>query len=88
MSDTRYLRLRQQGLAWSEVNDETVILDLVTSTYFAASGSGSFILGCLAKGATQEDIVAQLVQRYEVDAATAATDVAGFLSQLESHNML
>lgn len=82
------LRLRREGLAWSEVGGETVILDLSTSVYFAAKGSGSFLITCLADGATEESLAEELVSRFEVDIETARADVADFVNDLESRQML
>lgn len=82
------LRLREHDLAWSEVGEEVVLLDLNTSVYFSTQGTGSFLLARLAEGATEEELVDQLVAHYEVDVATARADTAAFLRQLEEKSLL
>jgi coenzyme PQQ synthesis protein D (PqqD) len=82
------LRLRREGLVWSDVGGETVLLDLESSAYFAAKGSGSFIVNCLTDGATEDSLVERLVEHYEVDLETAKGDVSEFLRQLEANKML
>ena len=82
------LRLRREGFAWSEVGGEAVLLDLGSSTYFVAKGAGAFIISCLAEPVTEESLVEQVLERYEVDPVTAKADVSGFLKQLDDRNML
>lgn len=82
------LRLRREGLAWSDVGGETVLLDLNSSTYFSAQGSGSFLVAHLADGSTEDALVEKLVDHFEVDPETARADVLEFLKQLDERQML
>jgi hypothetical protein len=83
-----YLRLRQDDLACSDVGGETVLLDLRSSTYFTAKGTGSFIITCLNEGVTEDELAERIVARYEVDLETARADLAEFLEQLDERQML
>lgn len=83
-----YLRLREEGLACSEVGGETVLLDLRSSTYFAAKGIGSFIVTCLREGVTEDSLAERIVESYEVDLDTAKADLSEFLKQLDDRQML
>lgn len=82
------LRLRTEGLLWSEVGDEVVLLDITSTTYFTATGAAPFLLEHLAGGATEESLTQRLIERYEVTPDTAKADVAEFIEQLKDHHML
>ena len=82
------LRLRHEGLLWSEVGDEAVLLDITSATYFTATGAGPFLLAHLAGGATEESLAQRLMEQYEVAPDAAKADVAEFIEQLKAHHML
>ena len=82
------LRLRREGLLWSEVGDEAVLLDIISATYFTATGVGPFLLAHLADGATEESLARLLMEQYEVTPDAAKADVAEFIEQLKDQHML
>jgi hypothetical protein len=83
-----FYRLRREGVAWSDLGSEIVILDLDTSSYFAASASAKVLVGALIQGATAEDLVGRLREQYEVTTEHAVADVEAFLQQLRRRNLL
>lgn len=82
------LRLRVEDLAWRTIEDELVAVDVRTSTYLTANGSGMDLWRSLAVGATREDLVDELVKRYEIDAEAANADVGRFLHDLQTRGFL
>lgn len=82
------LKLRNETVACSDVGDETVVLDLSSSTYFTVKGSGTFLLKQLADGTTAESMTQYLIDNYDVDYATARGDVDTFIEQLTASNLL
>ncbi len=50
--------------------------------------SGAFIWNLLVIGCTKEDIIAALLEEYDIDEATAAVDVVGLIKTLSDANML
>ena len=82
------VRLRREGLAWSDIGGETIILDLESSTYFAAKGAGSFLLGCLMDGIDENLLAARLVEHFEVSIEVAQQDTEDFLRDLEQRQLL
>lgn len=50
--------------------------------------SGSVLWNTLAKGASKEELVAALLGEYDVDQATAETDVSAFLEVLREAGVL
>lgn len=82
------LRLRRDGLAWSDIGGETVLLDLETSAYFSAQDSGALLLNRLADGTSEAALVAALLDTYEVNEETARASVARFLAELDSKRLV
>lgn len=50
--------------------------------------TGAFLWEKLAAGATEEELLDAMLGEYEVDEATAKTDIAEFLKLLEDGNLL
>jgi hypothetical protein len=82
------LRLRRDGVAWSDVGGEIVILDLRTSTYFSARDSAALLVAALAEGATTETLVDRVLETYDTTADVAHADVADFLAAMTDRNLL
>lgn len=59
-----------------------VLLDLQHEALLSFNATGAFMLSCLIEGLGPAEIVRKVVGRFEVDEATAATDVVGFITQL------
>ena len=60
-----------------------VLLDLAQECLLNFNATGAFMLQGLAQGLSEDDVVKQVLERYVVDAGTAAADVARFARQLE-----
>jgi hypothetical protein len=86
--DEPLLRLRQADLAARAFRDETVVLDLRDSTYLATNPTGSLLWRLLERGARRSELVAALVDEFEVDEQTAAPDVDAFLAECRQRELL
>jgi hypothetical protein len=83
------VRLRTGDLASRQVGDDIMVLDLVTSQYFAVGGSGRTILEVLTRGeASEAEIVQEILSAYTVDEGRAQADVAAFLAKLDAAGLL
>jgi hypothetical protein len=82
------LRLRTDGVQWQEVEGEVVALVGDTSTYVSTNPTGSALWRRLAEGTTTEELVADLVLAYGVDATVAAGDVTRFVDSLRAQRLL
>lgn len=82
------MRLRTQGLTWREIDGEAVVLDLKSSTYLTANGTGTFLLRELVEDRTGAHLVDAVVAEFGVDADVATNDVNAFLTVLERHGLL
>jgi hypothetical protein len=82
------MQLRQSELTWDVAGDELVILDLQGSVYLKLNGTARVLWERLTKPCTESDLVAALVDAYEIDEQRAATDVASFLEDLRRRRLL
>jgi hypothetical protein len=83
------VRLREDELVTREVGGKVMILDLASSTYFAVGGAGVAILDALRDGdVTEDDVVARLLTRFDVDRHTLEADVTAFLDRLGQAGLL
>ena len=81
-------RLRSDAIEWREVEGEVVALDVRTSQYLAVNATGAALWPLLAAGATRDELVTTLVERFETDAETAGGDVDAFLGALAEQDLL
>ena len=82
------MKLRTDGLSWREIDGETVILDLQSSTYFRANRTGTVLLQALTEECSRDRLVEALTSTYRLAPDQAAQDVDHFLSELAERGML
>lgn len=66
------------------VDDGAVVLHMRTKRYYSLNETGGAIWAMLEAGTLLENIVAELVASYEVDAPAAAAEVTRMLGELAS----
>jgi hypothetical protein len=81
-------RLRGDQLEWREVEGEIVALDVATARYLAVNRSGAHLWSMLVTGATREELVARLVDHFEIPRAQATEETEAFIEMLSSENLL
>ncbi|MEJ5207466.1 PqqD family protein [Denitratimonas sp. CY0512] len=59
-----------------------VLLDLNQEALISFNATGAFILSCLRERMDESQVVAALIERFEVDDLTAGQDVPAFIAQL------
>lgn len=82
------LCLRKEDLDWREIDEEIVALDGREAVYLAIQGSGTVVWRLLASSTTRENLVAAVVETYDVDSTRAAADVDEFLFTLNDRGLL
>jgi hypothetical protein len=75
-------------LAWREIDGEIVAVDTRTSTYLSTNSSATALWRALSEGTTRKALVDELVSRFDVERATAETDVDAFLADLGRQGLL
>jgi hypothetical protein len=88
MTAERALRLRDPGVEWRILENETVVLDLDGSQYFAINRTGTLLWPLLAQGTTRTQLVETLTKTCAVEAPEAARDVDAFCSRLDDAGLL
>ena len=70
------------------VGDETVLLDLASGIYFGLDGVGQKIWEAVTEGRSLREVVAVVVDEFEVDEKQAQADVIEFASELVKRGLL
>ena len=84
----RELRLKADALAWRHVDCEVIAVDLQSSTYLSAVGSGALLWQALAVGATRDILVDLLTDEFGIERDRAAVDVDAFVADLADRKLL
>lgn len=82
------LTLREGAVAWQEVDGETILLDVTTSSYLGVNASGSLLWGALAAGTTRRDLTELLQREFGITEAQAVADVDVFLAGCATRKLL
>lgn len=82
------VRLRAEAITWRIVDGEVIALDRRNWAYVTINESGALLWPSLVEGASRDELVARLVAGYGIDYDAASRDVTGFLSLLESRDLL
>lgn len=82
------MRLRNDNLVLREIDGETVLLDLVSSTYFASNRTGTFLLQQLRTEHDRESLAAALAAEFGLGPEEARADTDAFVATLEEKNLL
>jgi hypothetical protein len=88
MTSQGLLRLRQDGVAWTDVDGEVVALDERAAQYLGANAAAAILWHALAAGATEEALSAKLATTYGLSGDQARRDTAAFLADLRAHGLL
>ncbi len=77
-----------QRIAQLAINEEGFVFDPVQGESFTVNQTGLLIIKALKEGKSQEEIVRELVNRFEVDEDKARIDLVDFIEKLRSLNLL
>jgi hypothetical protein len=82
-------RINPQVVCWSKLEEETLVLSLDSGFYYTLDEIGGLIWEMLVSEQDRSQIVARLVQEYEVsDPQTVEKDVDELLSELMDEGLL
>ena len=68
----------------TDLDGEKVMIDYERGKYFLLSGSANDIWDLLREGIESENIVSELVEKYDIEIAECRKSVMKFLSELEN----
>jgi len=75
-------------LARLAINEEGFIFDPVTGNSFTPNQMGLWILKRLKEGKQVSDILAEMIEQFDVDAETAERDLTDFVEQLRHYKLI
>ncbi len=84
---SRY-RLNSPTVILETFEDEVVIVNLESGTYYSLGTTGATICGAVEHGATSRQIEAALAEHFEGDGAAMAQAASTFLSELEREGIV
>ncbi|WDA41870.1 PqqD family protein [Erythrobacter sp. BLCC-B19] len=80
-------RISDQAIA-NTVGDEMVVLHLGNGTYFGLDPVGKILWEALAGGQSPADACDTILERYDIDRATAEQDLRQFLGELAEGDLI
>jgi Coenzyme PQQ synthesis protein D (PqqD) len=75
-------------IEWQDFDGRVVALDLASSGYMSVNEAGTALWVKVASGATEPELVDELVTRYRLDDSQARADVRAFLDALRAHDLV
>jgi hypothetical protein len=78
----------RKRITWDEIDGETLIINAETGYYFSLDGVGSLIWSMLADGVDERDMVARIVNEYEVEESTARDDLQALVDVLAGEELV
>jgi hypothetical protein len=80
--------LVEPWITHERLDDQVIMINLETGAYFALEVAAADCWVALASGGGFDDIVSDVVRRYDVDRARAEGDVEAFLDSMVSEGLL
>ena len=75
-------------VAFRTIDDEGVVLDLATGTYFGLNASGTRMWQLLAEHGSLDKVVAALGREFDATPATLGRDLVAFVEHLASRDLV
>lgn len=82
------LRLKKDVVAWRQIEDEVVLLDLRDSMYLSTNAAATLLWRRLDEGTTQADLTRELAETFEISPEAASSDVRDFLETCRRRGFL
>ena len=82
------LRPRKGDVVWRQVDEGGVLLDLRTSEYLSINQAATVLWQRLEAGATRDQLIAVLIERFELSRERAATDVDAFSADCQRRRLV
>jgi len=87
MAATRY-RANTPRIVDETIDGETLIIDMVTGTYFSCAGPSTLAWTALCRGATADETAQLICSTYGIAASDAKRDAEQFLAMLVGDELL
>lgn len=77
-----------EDVTWRDVDEEMIVLHLPTGKYYTFNNTGHLAWKELADGKDTATITSEIMDKYDVDEKTAASDLDAFIQGLKEHNLI
>ena len=84
----RAFRVNTPAVASEVIDGEAVIMNLQSGMYFSTRGSGGVVWTWLERGLSDVTIAAALAQAHRVSVELVTGAIAGFIAELEVHDLI
>src|SRR5579872_7279583 len=81
-------RVRDKNIVSEIIDEEAIIMDLATGTYFSADGAGAVIWDGIVCGFEADQIKQRVRQAFSADAAELNADYENFTASLLAHRLV
>jgi hypothetical protein len=88
MAEGSPIRIKAKSAAWRQVDDETVVLQLETSTYLGVNRTGTILWPAMVEGTSRAELIERLIAECGIDRDRAEGDVDAFVSACQSRGLL
>jgi hypothetical protein len=78
----------RDGVFATPVDDELVLLDPESGTYFGAGATGELIWRLMAEGAKVSDLCDAVLSEFDVERSTCEQDVIAFINDLADRELV
>jgi hypothetical protein len=78
----------RDDVVFRDLDGEMVLLDLATGVYFSLDPVGTRVWHLVAQGRSLPEIVATVVEEYEVGEARFSADLVGFVTDLREKGLV
>ncbi len=77
-----------EDVVWRELDDEVVILDVVSNQYFGLSGAGSAMWRLLAEHGSVDETVTRLQEDFDAGVEQLRNDLEALIKDLEGRGLV
>lgn len=78
----RHVRLNEEEVVAKLIEDEAILINLVSGVYYSMDGCGARVWSLIEAGAALETIIATLASEYDVPMPRASEDVRRLIAEL------
>lgn len=85
---SNHYKLRSDNTAATVIDGEVIIVNLTSGVYYSSDGVGAEVWEMMERGSSLDDIIADIVARYDVKAETARADIEHLAQRLVAENLV
>ena len=80
--------LCEESVVFTELDGEAVLLNVESGIYFGLDATGTRMWGLVSEGLTDDEILARLLDEYDVSCEQLRVDIDAFLEALRAQGLV